>query len=135
MKRVQFIKVLFVTVMMLGFSGAFNAFSQSNEQHLPCLKKVYLVSDGDVLLDCKPEESRYIAHKNYEWTVNKYSANNKAGAELKGCIEKKNGKFYLNPSEIFKKVKDKQVVVVYKQLSADGSVLTLYYQIKVVTED
>lgn len=120
---------------MLGFGGAIDVYGQSSDEHLPCLKKAYLATDGEVLLDCKPEESKYIAHNDFEWSVNKHAANKKAGAELKGCVKKKNGKYYLSPSEVYKKVKDEQVVVVYKQFSKDGSELTLYYLINVVNAE
>lgn len=131
MKREQFVKVLFIAVIMISFGGAINAFGQSNEQHLPCLKKVYLASDGQVELNCKPEESKYIAYNRFEWTVNEIKGKGRIGNEIKEGVTKKGGKYYLLPSEIYEVVGDKEVVVVYSQKSDNIETLILTYRIKV----
>ncbi len=130
--REQFIKILFFAFIMLGFGGAINIYAQSNEQHLPCLKKVYLASDSEVLLDCKPEDSKYIPFDRFVWTVNKAKSKGLTGDEIKGCIKKKRGRYYLLPGEIYKKIGDREVALVYSQYTNDGRGYSTHFLIKVI---
>jgi len=111
-----------------------NVYAQDNAEHLPCLKAVYSASDSEVLLDCKPEESKYVAYNRFKWTVNKVVGKGRAGNEIKGCIIKKGGKYYLLPEKIYDKVGGEDVIVVYVQHSNDGKELMLNYRIKVIGE-
>ena len=109
-----------------------NVYAQDNAEHLPCLKAVYSASDSEVLLDCKPEESKVIAYDRFEWTVNEITSNGKIGDEIKGCIKKQSGKYYLLPNSIYNKKGDRNVYIIYKQESNSGKELILLYQIKVI---
>ncbi|MCT4587461.1 MAG: hypothetical protein N4A71_06530 [Carboxylicivirga sp.] len=132
MKRVQFVKNLFVVIIMLSLGGMTSVFAQGDEMHLPCLKKVYLASDSEILLDCKPEDSKYIPFDRFTWTVKKVKGNGLTVDEIKGCIKKKRGRFYLLPGEIYKKMGDKEVAIEYSQYTNDGRGYSIHFLIKVI---
>ncbi len=114
------------------FGGVTRTLGQSGDQYLPCLKKVYSANDGEVELNCKPEESKLLRYDRFEWTVNELESNGRIGDEIKGCIKKTGGQYYLLPHLIYSKKGESEVMVVYKQLTNDGRELLLTYRIRVI---
>jgi len=97
-----------------------NVVAQDNkEENLPCLAKVYAVNAGEVLLDCKPEESKRYKGK-VSWVVAKLNQDRSIGEIIKGAIVKKHGDYYLDTNAVYKEMPNQDVVLVFILSSDEG---------------
>lgn len=129
-KKYNIIGVLAIVLM----ANVFNVVSQESEKYLPCLKKVYSVNDIEVILDCKPEDSKYIACDKFYWRVKQLGRADKVENEIQGCIKKKGGQYYLIPQKIFDRVGSQEVILEYSQFGDNGRGYSIQYQVKVIEE-